>query len=55
MDNWFMVLVFLIGIPVVMVFFMMHRGGGMGCCGGGHFQHSLEDEKKGEQGKASCH
>lgn len=54
MENWIIWLVFLVGIPAL--FFFMHRGGGgMGCCGGGHSQHSPGDEKKKDQGKASCH
>lgn len=45
--------VILVGVAGLL-FFMMHRGGGMGCCGGGH-SHNPSKPEKGEEKKLSCH
>lgn len=39
---------------VGLLFFMMFRGGGMGCCGGGH-SYSPFGSEKGEEKSQSCH
>ena len=45
--------IILFGI-VGFLFLMLRRGGGMGCCGGGH-AHEPSEAEKGEEKKPSCH